>query len=64
MDQPTQEEIMANDPSEKSLDQLVRENEQYAFDFPPVPQSQPEPPDYIKPCNKLGYCYCPKCNPR
>lgn len=64
MDQPTQEEMMDNVPQPKPLDQLVRENEQYSFDLSLPIQPQPEPTDYIKPCNRLGYCYCPKCNPR
>ena len=52
--------------NDKPLDQRAREAEQYAFDFGEAPQSQPKPPDYAveKTCNKAGYCYCPRCNPK
>ncbi len=49
---------------EKPLDQRAREAEQYAFDFPPVVQPQPEttsrrPEDYV--C--IGNCdICRRCN--
>ena len=46
------------------LDERFRKAEQYAFDFEAVPKPQPKPPDYVKPCGNLGYCYCPKCNPK
>lgn len=55
---------MENEP--KPLDQRAREAEQYAFDFEQAPQLQPPAQDYeqAKTCNRAGYCYCPKCNPR
>jgi hypothetical protein len=55
---------MNDTPTEVPLDQRFREAEQYSFDFTPPPQPQQVLADYVKPCGKLGYCYCPKCNPR
>jgi hypothetical protein len=46
------------------LDERFRRAEQYTFDFTPAAQPQQVAPDYVKPCGNLGYCYCPKCNPR
>lgn len=56
---------MDDDQANLPLDERFRKAEQYAFDFDETPQPQPKPAaDYVKPCNNLGYCYCPKCNPR
>lgn len=49
------------------LDERFREAEQYAFDFEETRRQQPQPPDVEEaksPCGRLGYCYCPKCNPK
>lgn len=46
------------------LDERFRRAEQYALDLPEVPKEQPKPADYVKPCGRQGYCYCPRCNPR
>ena len=46
------------------LDERFRQAEQYAFDFASSQQPPPVATDYEKPCGRLGYCYCPKCNPR
>lgn len=48
----------------KPLDTRAREAEQYTLDFGTPPKPQPPAPDYAKPCGNLGYCYCPKCNPK
>lgn len=45
------------------LDERFREAEQYALDLPP-PARTPPVLHEEKPCNRLGYCYCPKCNPK
>jgi len=47
------------------LDERFRQAEQYTLDLPP-PAAARTPPvlHEEKPCNRLGYCYCPKCNPR
>lgn len=51
---------------QKPLDQRAREAEQFAFDFGQAPKPQPQAQDFEQPksCNRAGYCYCPKCNPR
>jgi len=49
------------------LDERFRNAEQYALDLqPPRPHQPPPPPDVEedKPCGNVGFCYCPKCNPR
>ena len=47
------------------LDERFRQAEQYSLDLTPPPRTQP-PKTYAeeKPCGNLGYCYCPKCNPK
>jgi len=46
---------------ELPLDERYRRAEQYALDLAPVPHPR-EKPEVT--CGRLGYCYCPKCNPR
>lgn len=48
------------------LDERFRNAEQYALDLQPPPQQQASPPDIEEPkrCGNVGFCYCPKCNPR
>jgi len=44
-------------------EQAMRNAEQFALDLE-TPKPQPPSPDYPKPCGNLGYCYCPRCNPK
>jgi hypothetical protein len=53
-----------DDQPDLPFDERFRKAEQYAFDLTPPAQPQPVATDYVKPCGRLGYCYCPKCNPR
>ena len=48
---------------ELPLDERFRLAEQYSLDLPPPPCTPPVLHE-VKPCNQLGYCYCPKCNPK
>jgi len=49
---------------EKPLDQRAREAEQYSFHFEEEPKQEKEKQKEASPCGRVGYCYCPKCNPR
>lgn len=62
---PQRRKVMDQDEKQPllPLDERFREAEQYALDLPP-PARTPPVLHEEKPCNRLGYCYCPKCNPR
>jgi len=54
---------MSDEQPNLPLDERFRQAEQYALDLE-VPKPQSPTADYPKPCGNLGYCYCPKCNPK
>lgn len=51
---------------ELPLDERYRKAEQFSLDLGEAPKQQSQPQDFAqeKTCNRAGYCYCPKCNPR
>jgi len=57
---------MDNDQPALPLDERFRQAEQLALELPEPKGKQPPPPDFKKEesCGRVGFCYCPKCNPR
>ena len=56
---------MQHEQKELPFDERFRKAEQYALDLPdPEPRKTPPSLHEEQTCGRLGYCYCPKCNPR